>query len=489
MPALRHVPCGKVGGVTAPGAPTSAGLVRGLGVLAAAAIVIGDVIGTGVFLKARVMTCNVDTPGMVVAVWVVAGLLSLAGALTYAELAAMMPKAGGEYVYIRQAYGPLPSFLYGWTRFFVANTGGNAGLAAGFAIFINILSGGALQTPWLLLDLPGWQIAVTGVQGMAIGAIVVVTVINCTAVAVSGRIAFVLTTFKIALVLGVGLGAMLLADGSWGHFALTSQGGACEGVPGAARGGIAGFAAAMLGALWAYNGWNEVTYVAEEVKNPQRNLPLAIVGGILVIGALYVFVNTAYFYVLTPAEVASVPESSSVATEVIARVLGPGAATVMAGVLAMSIFGALQIAALVSARIPYAMARDGLFFAGLARLGSRSRVPIRALVAQGAWSSVLVLSGSYDTLTDYATFSVLIFVALVTGSVFVFRRTMPEAERAYRTWGYPVVPALFLLVSGWLILSTLWTTPGRALAGLGLMALGLPFYWYWSRAVVSNRSA
>ena len=472
----------------APG-PGSPGLVRGLGVFAAAAIVIGDVIGTGVFLKARVMTCNVETPGLVVTVWVVAGLLSLAGALTYAELAAMMPKAGGEYVYIRQAYGRLPSFLYGWTRFFVASTGGHAGLAVGFAIFMNILAGGALQAPWLTLDLAGWPLAVSGVQGMAIAAIVVVTIVNCTAVAVSGRIAFVLTTLKIALVVGVGLGAILLADGSWGHFALTGEGGACEGVPAAARGGLAGFAAAMLGALWAYNGWNEVTYVAEEVKNPQRNLPLAIIAGILVIGTLYVFVNTAYFYVLTPAEVAGISESSSVASEVIARGLGAGAANMMAGVLAMSIFGALQIATLVTARIPYAMARDGLFFAGLARLGTRSRVPIRALVAQCVWSSALVLSGSYDTLTDYAIFAVLIFVALAAGSVFVFRRTMPDAERTYRTWGYPVVPVLFLLVSGWLILSTLWTTPGRALAGLGLMALGLPFYWYWSRTAVASTDA
>ena len=468
--------------IPAPFTPPAVGLVRGLGVLAATAIVIGDVIGTGVFLKARIMTCNVDTPGMVMTVWVVAGLLSLAGALTYAELAAMMPRAGGEYVFIRQAYGRLPSFLYGWTRFFVASTGGIAGLSAGFAIFINVLSGGALQGPWLTIDLPGRQMALTGLEGMAIAAILVVTFVNCTAVAVSGRIAFVMTACKIALVLGVGLGAMLLADGSWAHFALANDGGACEGVAAATRGGVAGFGAAMLGALWAYNGWNEVTYVAEEVKDPQRNLPLALIGGIGVIATLYVLANAAYFFVLTPTEVANIPASSAVATEVVTRVLGGGAATVMAGVLAMSIFGALQIASLVCARIPYAMARDGVFFAGLARLSPRTRVPIRALVAQAAWSIVLVLSGSFDTLTDYAIFSILIFVGLVTASVFVFRRRMPDAERAYRTWGYPVVPILFLLVAGFLIVNTLLTTPGRAFAGLGLMALGLPFYWYWSRA-------
>ncbi len=467
--------------VPAPVAAGNAGLVRGLGLMAAAAVVIGDVIGTGVFLKARVMTCNVGTPGLVVTVWVVAGLLSLAGALTYAELAAMMPRAGGEYVFIRQAYGSLLSFLYGWTRFFVASTGAIASLAAGFAIFINVLSGGGLEAQGFTFDLFGYHPLVTGQQGVAIAAVLLVTIVNCTTVAVSGRIALILTVFKIALVLAIGLGAMLLADGSWGHFALSNEGGACEGVAAAARGGMAGFGAAMLGAMWAYNGWNEVTYVAEEVKDPRRNLPLALIGGIGVIASLYIFVNVAYFYVLTPTEVAAVPASSAVATEVITRILGPGAATLMAGVLAMSIFGALQIATLVCARVPYAMARDGMFFRGLARVSQTTHVPVRALVAQGAWAVILVLSGSYDTLTDYATFSILIFVALGAASVFVFRRQLPNADRAYRTWGYPVVPGLFLLVVGWLLINTVLTTPGRAVAGLVLMAAGLPFFWYWTR--------
>jgi APA family basic amino acid/polyamine antiporter len=468
--------------VTASSRSNNLGLVRGLGLFAAAAIVIGDVIGTGVFLKARVMTCNVGTPGLVLTVWIVAGLLSLAGALTYAELAVMMPRAGGEYVFIRQAYGRLMGFLYGWTRFFVASTGGIAGLAAGFAIFVNVVSGGALQAHELTVGLFGYHAILTSQAGTAIAAIVVVTVLNCTTVAVSGRIASLLTVFKIALVLAIGLGAMVLADGSWAHLSLSNDGGACEGVAAAARGGAAGFGAAMLGALWAYNGWNEVTYVAEEVKDPQRNLPVALIGGLGVIATLYVFVNAAYYYVLTPTEVAGVPASSAVATEVITRVLGAGAGTAMAGVLAMSIFGALQISSLVCARIPYAMARDGMFFSGLGRVSPRTHVPIRALLVQGVWAVLLVLSGSYDTLTDYAIFSVLIFVALGTASVFILRRQQPDAERPYRTWGYPIVPAAFLLVTGWLLINTLLTTPGRAAAGLALMALGLPFYWYWSRA-------
>ncbi len=470
-------------------APTSGspGLVRGLGVLAATAIVIGDVIGTGVFLKARVMTCNVETPGMVMTVWVVAGLLSLAGALTYAELAALLPRAGGEYVFIRQAYGPLPGFLFGWTRFFVASTGAIASLAAGFAIFINVVTGGALQAHGVSLTLFGSALALTGQQGVAIAAILVVTIINCTTVAVSGRVAFVLTVFKIALLLSIGAGALAFAEGSWTHFALSNEGGACEGVAAAARGGVAGFGAAMLGAMWAYNGWNEVTYIAEEVKEPRRNLPLALIGGIGVIATLYIFVNVAYSFVLTPTEIASVPASSAVATEVVTRVLGPRTAAMMAAVLAMSIFGALQIAALVCARIPYAMARDGMFFRALARVSPTTHVPVRALLVQGAWAMLLVLSGSYDTLTDYATFSILIFITLGTASVFIFRRQLPGAERSYRTWGYPVVPAVSVLVTAWLLINTLITTPGRALAGLALMAMGLPFYWYWRRqSLVTN---
>jgi len=445
-------------------------LIRGLGLVPATAIVVGGVIGTGVFLKARVMTCNVGTPGMVIAAWVVAGLLSLTGALTYAELAAMMPRAGGEYVFIRDAYGRVWGFLYGWTRFFVASTGGFAGLAAGFAIFLNIASGGALAAQHSLV-----------LPAVAAAAIVVVTLINCAAVRVGGRIAAVMAALKVTLVLGIGLGTFALADGDWGHYAMSAAGGACDGVPASARGGVAGFGAAMLGALWAYNGWNEVTFVAGEVKNPGRNLPIAIIGGILILASLYVLANVSYFYVLAPSAVASVTVSSAVATKAVMTFLGNGAAGIMAAALAMSVFGSLQVTTLSSARIPYAMAEDRLFFPALSRLSARTHVPVRALVAQAVWGIVLVFSGSYDTLTDYAIFAVLIFVALATASVFVFRRTMPDADRAYRTIGYPVVPILFLLVAGWIIANTLMATPGRAFAGIGLMVAGLPFYWYWSR--------
>jgi len=449
--------------------PADRGLVRGLGALATTAIVVGGVIGTGVFLKARVMTCNVGTPTLVIAAWVTAGLMSLTGALTYAELAAMLPRAGGEYAFVRDAYGRLPGFLCGWTRFFVASTGGFAGLAMGFAIFISIASGGRMAQPVHLAQ-------------VAAAAIVVVTLMNCAAVSVGGRIASTMAILKVALVLAIGIGAFLLADGDWAHYAMSAAGGTCEGVPESARGGVAGFGAAMLGALWAYNGWNEVTFVAAEVRNPARNLPIAIIGGILILIVLYVSANASYFYVLTPAAVASVSPSSAVATESIVGFLGSGAEKLMAAALAMSVFGSLQVTTLTSARIPYAMAVDGLFFPALGEVSPRTHVPVRALLAQCAWAIVLVFSGSYDSLTDYAIFAVLIFVVLTTAAVFVFRRKMPDAPRSYRTLGYPVVPILFLLVAGWVLGNTVVATPDRALAGLGLMFAGLPFYWYWSRA-------
>lgn len=470
-------------------APSNVTLIRGLTLVAAASIVIGNVIGTGVFLKARVMTCNVGTPGMVITVWVVAGILSLAGALTYAELAAMMPRAGGEYVFMREAYGPRWGFLYGWMQIFIAKTGSQASVAVAFAIFLNNLTGNALGTPFFSLNLRGKQFDFGYLQLIALGLIAIFTLVNCATVVVSGRIATVLTGVKIALVLGIGIGAFVLASGDWSHFSLANVGGLCEGVSPGTMFGVAGFSAAMLGALWGYDGWNNLTLVAGEVKDPQRNIPRALIGGMLLIILLYVFVNIAYFYVLTPTEIASVPKASSVASEVAKSFLGPAAIALIAASLMASSIGTLHTSILTGARVPYAMSRDRLFFPRLARLSPRTHVPIGALVVQGIWAGILTLSGSFDALTDYVIFGSWIFYGLTTASVFIFRRKMPNAERPYKAWGYPVVPVLFLLVTGFLLFTTLLPDPAaglkginlNALIGLGLIASGLPVYWYLSR--------
>jgi APA family basic amino acid/polyamine antiporter len=246
-------------------------------------------------------------------------------------------------------------------------------------------------------------------------------------------------------------------------------------------GGFAGFAAAMLGALWAYDGWNNITFLAGEVKRPERNLPLGLIISMFLVMGLYLLVNLSYYHVLTPTEIANVSASLSVAAEVVRRLLGAVAVTLMAAAMMTSSFGALHASILATARVPYAMARDGLLFAGLAKVSPRTCVPIRSLVVLGIWSGVLALSGSYDTLTDSAIFALTLFYAFVAGSVFVFRRRLPDAPRPYRTWGYPVVPIAFLLVTAWLILRTIWDQPKQSAIGLGLILIGLPVYLIWAK--------
>ena len=456
-------------------------LTRGVGPWAATAVNVANMIGTGVFLKTRVMTCNVGSAKTVLVVWLAAGLLSLAGTFSYSEIAAMMPEAGGDYVYLRRAYGRLVGFLYGWIAFTVARAGSQAALAVGLAIFMNVALGGALDRWHVAAGANAQNFHLSGLTLVALAAIWTVALINCASVAVGGRMALLLTIAKVGLVLSVGIGAFVFAAGDWGHLAQSGIAGTCEGVASSARGGVAGFGAAMLGALWAYDGWQNVAPLSGEIRDPQRNLPRAFVGGTLTVAALYLFVNTAYFFALTPLEVADVPASSSVATEVLKRFLGPLAVSMTAVALMVSSFGALHASVLANSRIPFAMARDGLFFRSLARLSPRSNVPARAILAQSGWASVLALSGSYDTLTDSVIFASWLFYGLVTASLFVFRRTMPDTPRPYRAWGYPVVPLIFVFVTAALLINTFVASPREALRGVALLAAGLPLYWYWAR--------
>ena len=461
--------------------PSRRPLTRGVGAWAAVAVNVTNMIGAGVFFKTRVMTCNVGSAKTVMLVWVVAGLLSLAGTFCYSEVAALMPEAGGEYVYLRRAFGRLAGFLFGWMAFGVFRSGAQAALAVGLAIFLNVASGGALERWSLHAQIGGWSPAIGGLAIATLATIWIVTLLNCATVATGGRMALVVTLAKIALVIGVGAGAFAFAPGDFGHFAGSGMAGTCEGVASSARGGVAGFGAAMLGALWAYDGWNNIAPLAGEIRDPQRNLPRAFVGGTLVVGAVYLFVNAAYYYTLTPLQIAGIPTSSSVATEVLKRFLGPAAVALAAVAMMVSSFGSLHASVLSNARIPFAMAREGLFFRALAKLSPRSNVPVRALVAQGAWASVLAVSGTYDTLTDKVMFASWLFYGLAAASLFVFRRTLPDAPRAYRAPGYPFVPLIFLLATSALLLNAFVATPHEALQAVAMLLAGLPFYWYWVR--------
>jgi APA family basic amino acid/polyamine antiporter len=481
-------------------------LVRGLGLIAAISIIIGNVIGTGVFLKARVMTCNVGEPEWVILAWIAAGLLSLAGALTYAELSAMKPEAGGEYVFLRDGYGRLSSFLYGWMQIFIAKTGSQAAVAVAFAIGLNDFYNGSLKQmlarvifydkTGLFNDDPtrfAFAYELTSLQLIAVLLIAIFTILNCASVILGGHLATVLTFVKIFLIVFVGLGAFIwVTGGNFGNFSLINNGGKCEGVDEAVKFGsasysfTAGFAAAMLGALWGYDGWNNLTLVAGEIKQPQKNIPLALIGGTALIMLLYVAVHFAYYYVLDPTAIASVSKDSAVAKEVVARFFG-GDPTSFATGLAVAIFtvglmlssvGTLHTSILTGARVPYAMAKDGVMFQAMGKLSKKTKVPVTALFVQGIWAAILALSGSFDTLTDYVIFGSWIFYALVTATVFVFRRTNPEAERPYKAFGYPVVPVLFLLVAGWLLVNTMINSPKQSFIGIFLILLGLPIYYY-----------
>ena len=473
--------------------PESKQLLRGLGLVAAISVIIGNVIGTGVFLKARVMTCNVGEPMWVILAWVAAGLLSLAGALTYAELTAMKPEAGGPYVFLRDSYGRLSSFLFGWMQLFIARTGSQAGVAVVFAIAVNDYLGGALRRTLLETSIFGFPFEITTLQIIAVMVIIIFTTLNCLSVSLSGQIATFLTFVKIALVLFVGLGAFLfVAGGSMANFSLAAVGGACEGVdPRVTFGSVeysffAGFAAAMLGALWGYDGWDNLSFVAGEVKDPNRNIPIAIIGSVMLIILLYVGAHFAYYWVMDPTAVASVSKDSSVAMVVTSKFFGgdhlvnvaTGAAVAIFTIgLMLSSLGTLHTSILSASRIPYAMAKDGLMFKPFERL-SVNKVPVNGVLFQGVWASILALSGSFDTLTDYVVFGSWIFYALITSSIFIFRKRYPNAERPYKAWGYPVVPVLFLLVAGWLLINTMVTSPERSFIGIGLILLGLPVYYY-----------
>ncbi len=470
-----------------------ASLIRGLGLIAAISIIVGNVVGTGVFLKARVMTCNLGSPEWVIIAWVAAGILSLAGALTYAELSAMKPQAGGEYIFLRDAYGRVWSFLYGWMQMFIAKTGSQAAVAVAFAIFLNDLLGGELRQVLFTTNALGFEYQLTSLQIVAVMMIVIITTINCAAVSIGGQIATFFTVIKIALVLFVGLGAFFLADGSFAHFGMMNDGGTCEGVANIERYGsvefnfIAGFSAAMLGALWGYDGWNNLTLVAGEVKNPQRNIPIALIGGTILIILLYVFIHFAYFYVLTPTEIASVSTNSSVAREVAFRFFGAGVLALMAAGLMASSVGTLHTSILTGARVPYAMAKDGIMFEALGKL-SATRVPVGALIVQGIWACLLALSGSFDTLTNYVVFGSWIFYTVVTFSIFVFRRKYPDAERPYKAFGYPVVPVLFILAASGLLINTLYYSPFQSFIGIFLILLGLPVYYYLTNRKVEPKN-
>ncbi len=446
----------------------SPGLLRELDIREASAIVVGTIIGSGIFLVPAEMMQAVGSAKLVYLAWIVGGVLSMAGAITYAELGAMKPQAGGEYVYIRDAYGPLPAFLYAWTWFVIAKPGSVATIATGivrilgtFAV-LGFLNEAAFHGP----------LTITYGQFVAIGAACLITWLNYVGVKKAGEFQLVFTVLKVVMIVGVGVVGFTAASGTWRNFGSHYAG---------AAGGVAGFMAALVAALWAYDGWNDLNMVSGEIKRPERTIPIALIAGVGVVAVLYMLNNAAVQYVLPADQIAAAARPSSDATAIAVGVWG--AAIVSIG-MALSMLVGLNGTIMSGARVPYALARDGYFFKAMADVHPRFHTPSVALIVQLVLSIVLLLfAGNFRELFSLTIFAEWLFYMISASTVFVLRWKEPNAPRPYRTWGYPVVPALFVIVAAILLYYTFTANVRNSIWGCVVILAGVPIfaYFYFTR--------
>jgi APA family basic amino acid/polyamine antiporter len=453
-------------------------LRRDLTLVHGIAIVVGITIGTGVFLKSAPMAQAVGSASWVLAAWAVAGLVAILGALCFAELGTLLPRAGGEYVYVRHAFGDLPAFLYVCVSFII----GAASLAAYGAAFSIFLSDVVpLPAPWFEreLDLFGrlttWQFGLR--QAIGIAVIVIFTAVNLAGVAFGGRVQTFLTSLKVLSLVAVIAGVYFFAGGAGAPVASTLE----DGTAVAASPSLSAFGFAMLAALWAYSGWQYLPMTAAEVRDPDRNVPRAVIGGGLLVVVLYLLVNAAYFHALpfgavVTASSTAFPEAPAVGARAVQTFLGPNALSVAAIIFLISTVGALNGVLLTRARVPYAAARDGLFFRRFADLSPGASVPAASVVWHGVLALLLAVSGTFDQLTNLATLNFVLFWALSGIALMVLRRSMPDAPRPYRAPLYPWVPLAFVTIMLGVLVSTIVESPAEAVAAIGLLALGLPLY-------------
>ncbi|MFN2431446.1 MAG: APC family permease [Gemmatimonadota bacterium] len=457
-----------------PAPPPGPTLLRALGTRDGALITIGSIVGTGIFITTGDMARSLPHAELLLLVWLAGGLLTLAGALTYGELGALFPRAGGVYHFLKEAYGPVPGFLYGWACFLVIFSGGIAALAVGFGeylgSFVPFFSGdnvlvavGGDRGPWV----------VNGRGVAAALAIVLLTAINAAGLREGAGVQNVLTAIKILLLVGLAALGLLLPSAATGT-PVESPASALT---------VSAFGVAMIGALWAYDGWYNLPMLAGEMKEPARSLPRGLALGTAAVVLLYVLSNLFYLRALPMSAVAG---NSRIAEAAGGAVLGAGGARLVSAAVVVSTFGCLAANILAGSRIYLAMARDGLFFRSLARIDPVHRVPARSLWAQSGVALVLALSGSYEQLYTYVTFAVVLFNAATGMALFVLRRTRADLPRPYRAWGYPVVPALFVLATAGLVVNTLIERPVESGIGLALVALGLPAYAFWRSSPIAG---
>ena len=453
------------------------GLVKALGLVDATTLVMGSMIGSGVFIVAADISRQVQSPGLLMLTWFATAALTLVAALSYGELAAAMPHAGGQYVYLREAFGPLWGFLFGWTMFLVIQTGTIAAVAVAFAKYSGVFF------PWISAKsylIGSGRIGLTTQQLLAIALIVFLTWSNTRGIRTGARVQNVFTFAKVAALLGlIGFGFLLGRN----HAAVSDNfdnfwRGAGWNLDTLRLAGVA-----MVGALFSSDAWNNVTFTAGEVRNPRRNLPLSLALGVGVVSALYIAANFAYLNVLTLHEIQTAAEDR-VATAAAFKMFGPIAVQLMAAAIMISTFGCNNGIILSGARVYYAMAKDKLFFRRAGELDSVHHAPRFSLTAQCVWAVLLTLTGSYSDLLDYVIFAVLLFYMLTIAGLFVLRRTRPDMNRPYKAFGYPVLPAAYILVAGLIDVLLLIYKPGYAWPGLIIVLLGVPVYFVWRRRAV-----
>jgi APA family basic amino acid/polyamine antiporter len=509
--------------------------VQGMGLFSATAIVMGSMIGSGIFIVSAEMSRGLGSPALLIAAWLVTALMTIIGALSYGELAAMMPKAGGQYVYLREALGPLWGFLYGWTLFLVIQTGTIAAVGVAFGKFLGVFfpSVSASHWIWHIGHVPAWHVGPMVLGNMDIGlntanlaAIVVITLLtllNTMGVKMGSAVQNVFTSakvFALAAVVLVGLVAKnsvaiaanfgsgwhnFWAGAGWGtlHAVQVGVGGAGNQSSTVYVGLLTMVAVVQVGSLFSSDSWNNVTFTAGEIRDPKRNIPLSLVIGTGVVLLLYVLCNFVYLSVLPmvgdPAAATIVgrgiqfASEDRVATAVMEQAgsslgaAGAGfGAKLMAAVILISTFGCVNGLLMAGARVYYAMSRDGLFFKSVGKLSDKSKTPVNSLWVQWAWTCLLCLSGSYGQLLDYVIFAVLVFYILTITGLFVLRRTRPEAVRPYKAFGYPVLPGLYIVMAGWISVVLLRYKPQYTWPGLIIVLLGIPVYLVWTRMAASE---
>ncbi len=445
-------------------------LARRIGLFDATMIMVGMVIGSGIFLSTGIIAASLPSAGLILLAGLVGGLRTLAGAFIYAELGAAMPEAGGQYVYIQKAYGELAAFLFGWMFFFAYMTGGIASLALGFAEYLGYFLP-SLSMDNVLFDVGWGPASLSAGEIVGVGTIALLTLVNVLGVGLGKTVQNVLTVVKIVTILAFVV--LAFSIGKTRALDLTAM------PPDVSLTQIvSGFAVALVAVSWAFDGWNNVNFVAGEIIHPERNLTRALFLGTVIITGIYLVMNVVYLMSMPVTELAGTYRVAEVSATAL---FGGRMGALMSGAVLISVVGALNASILAGARVCYAMARDGLFFSHVARVHPRFKTPAFALLVQAVWSCVLMLSGTLEQVVTYTIFVAIVFWIVAAASLFTLRRKCPDLPRPYRAWGYPLVPVLFILASLGILLSSLVEDPVESLAGLGLLATGLPAYYFWRR--------